>query len=105
MKFTAFLEVVLLFVIIFLFNYLADSKELLYSDYTINIYLYALVVVALFYGFFASLLFYVLYFGIQYFIFKEVNIFMLSHYFIFLSIFSEFTYYWNKKIEKLKEHK
>ncbi|RUM44772.1 MAG: hypothetical protein DSY46_04735 [Hydrogenimonas sp.] len=103
MKLSRFLEVILLFGVSFLLNYLIDEKDLLYLNTPINIYLYALVIIALFYGFLTAFIFYLLYFGVQYLLYADVNLYTLSHYFIFLSIFSEFMYFWNKRIEKLKE--
>jgi hypothetical protein len=103
MKISAFIEVVLIFTILLIANYFFDPFNLLYKNFIINIYLYALVIITLFYGFIAGVLFYVIYFITQYILFKEVNIFFLSHYFIFLSIIGEFTFFWNRKIKRLEE--
>ncbi|ACM92522.1 hypothetical protein NAMH_1432 [Nautilia profundicola AmH] len=103
MKLYALIETFVIFIVLVLFNYFFSPKEMFYSEYLINIYLYALIIISLFYGFIYSLVFYILYFAAQYFFLGSVDIFMLSHYFIFLLIFSEFKYFWNRKLEKLNE--
>jgi len=103
MKFSAFVEVFLIFTALVVFNYIFDVKNLLYADSVLNIYLYAMTLISLFYGLIYGIAFYLLYFGSIYFYYHKVDIIAISHYFIFLTIFSEFMYYWNKKIKKLSE--
>jgi len=98
-----FLEITLIFVLLFSANYFFEPNDLLYFDKVINIYFYLLVIISLFYGLFPSLIFYLYYFSIEFIIYEKVNFYTLSHYFILLFIFSEFMYYWTKKIEKLTE--
>jgi len=98
-----FLEITLIFVLLFVANYFFEPKDLLYFDKPINIYFYLLVVISLFYGLFPSLIFYFYYFFAEFITYDKINFYTLSHYFIFLFIFSEFMYYWTKKIEKLTE--
>jgi hypothetical protein len=103
MRTRTFIEVSVIFLLIFGGNYYFDRGDLLYFNTPINIYFYALVIVSLFYGLYPAALFYALYFIFEFVIYQKVNFYTLSHYFIFLFIFSEFMYYWTKKIEKLEE--
>jgi hypothetical protein len=103
MKLSHVFEALLIFGVVLLFNYIVDSEELFYFNTPINIYLYTLAIIALFYGFLTAFIFYLLYFAGEYLYYADVNLYTLSHYFIFLFIFSEFMYFWNKRIEKLKE--
>ena len=98
-----FLEVFLIFIISLLINYFLDEKNLFYIHTPFNIYLYFLTIITLFYGLLYGFTFFFLYFGIIYLYYHKVNIVIVGHYLIFLLIFSEFMYYWNRKIEKLKE--
>lgn len=98
-----FLEVFLIFIISLLINYFFDEKNLFYIHTPFNIYLYFLTIITLFYGLLYGFTFFFLYFGIIYLYYHKVNIVIVGHYLIFLLIFSEFMYYWNRKIEKLKE--
>jgi hypothetical protein len=103
MKLYALIETLLIFILLVVLNYFLSPKEMLYSEYLINIYLYALIIISLFYGLVYALVFYICYFSLQYLYSGGVNVFMLSHYFIFLLIFSEFKYFWNRKVDKLTE--
>jgi len=103
MKFSSLIEIILIFIVLVVFNYISDANNLFYINNILNIYLYALTIIALFYGLIYALLFYILYFTAIYFYYHKFYIEAISYYFIFLTIFSEFMYYWNKKINKLKE--
>jgi len=103
MKIFHIVEVFLIFIILTLINYIFDAKNLFYIHSPFNIYLYALAIISLFYGFLQGILFYILYFLAIYIYYYYIDINIMSHYFIFLTIFSEFMYYWNKKINRLNE--
>ena len=103
MKISHFIETVLIFIVLTIFNYIFDPKNIFYPDHIVNIYLYILIIIALFYGIVDGIVFYFLYFGVIYLYYHKFYIEKSSHYFIFLIIFSEFMYYWNKKINKLTE--
>ncbi len=96
------LEILGFFLVILGINFLLDRENLLYYKESFNIYLYLMAIISLYYGVIYGLEFYILYFGAEFLIYHTLNYYNIAHYFGFLFIFSEFMYFWNKKIKTVE---
>ncbi len=98
-----YIEIVIVFFVIYAISKYISPNNPLFYDSDFGIYFYALVTISLFYGFDAGMLFLVLFFGVGYLVYHKINFYLMSHYFVLLFIFSEFYYFWQKKISLLEQ--
>jgi hypothetical protein len=95
-------EVILISFVFLFISYFSNKTDPLFLNYDINLLLILVSVVTLYYGLLASVILLVI-FGISFYIFySPFPIYKYLNLVLFSLIFSEFHYFWNRIIDKIK---
>ncbi|MCX7760277.1 MAG: hypothetical protein N2Z81_03745 [Hydrogenothermaceae bacterium] len=98
-------EIVLFITVIYLIGYFLNKSDPLFFNSKLNFLLHLLPIsiITLFYGIFAGLLYFIAFSGSAILIYGKVDYEYLLSLLLFLLIFSEFWFYWDKRIKEAEE--
>ncbi|MEZ0323578.1 MAG: hypothetical protein ABWJ98_04635 [Hydrogenothermaceae bacterium] len=98
-------EIILFILIVYLIGYFLNRSDPLFFNSKVNflIHLLPISILTLFYGIFAGFLYFIAFSGLTMLTYDKVNYEYLSYLFLFLLVFSEFWFYWDKRIKEAEE--
>ncbi|MCS6957525.1 MAG: PelD GGDEF domain-containing protein [Aquificaceae bacterium] len=98
-------EVTIFLVLVYAIGFFLNKEDPLFMNnrHSIAIHLLPLAVLTLYYGFIVGTIYTALFTAIQYFIYNRLEGSYLLYLFLFLLIFSEFHFYWNRILQQNQE--
>ncbi len=99
----ALVEVLFFVSFIYLLGFLFNKEDPLFvnSNFSIVIHMLPLVVLTLFYGFLIGSVYMIIFATAKYLIYGKLDTLYLLYIFLYLLVFSEFHFYWNRRIRSL----
>lgn len=99
------IEIIIFILIIYVIGYFTNKEDPLFVNSGLNFlfHLLPLSIITLFYGMFAGLVYFSLFSGVSFLIYGSLNYTYYLSLLLFLLIFSEFWFYWSKRLKEYRE--
>lgn len=99
------IEIIIFILIIYVIGYFTNKEDPLFVNSGLNFlfHLLPLSIITLFYGMFAGLVYFSLFSGVFFLIYGSLNYTYYLSLLLFLLIFSEFWFYWDKRLKEYRE--
>lgn len=98
-------EITIFIFFLYIVGYFTNKSDPLFMESNLRFlfHLLPVTIITLFYGIFAGLIYYTAFTGISFVLYKSINYEYFLSLLLFLLVFSEFWFYWDKKIKEAEE--
>lgn len=98
-------EIILFILILYVIGYFVNKDDPLFMNFELNFlfHLLPIAIITLFYGVLAGLTYFAIFTGVALFIYGSINHTYFLSLLLFLLVFSEFWFYWDKKVKEYTE--